>query len=442
MIIFPKVSEISNRDVLCIEDSKTIQEAIDLMYKNDHRDIIIKIDGKRQYGLLKVNDIVRLKFQDIEFSQKINTIKYDIVQSINDKESVLECLKEIDSVNSCLCSVDDDYNITGFVSYFDIVSSIDPKMMLEKRAVSELLLTSHIKQAIVVTPASDVAKMMDSVLYDCVIVDEKDSPVGIVTTKDIMQMIGNDEDLNKPISHYMSSPLQTINYDIPIKEALDFMQKNNFKRIIVEGNDGKILGQITQEEIVAKVYSNWSQNKKNNNPELKEISKLLAARAMVYEELSTIDNLTGVFNRPKFEMLLRDEIKRCTTDTFSLVFFDVDNFKNINSKYGYLEGDNTLRDISRVLKKNMRKTDILSRWNGEEFVIIMPLTSLALAKKETQKLRKIISDEHFYVVGKITCSFGISEYKEGDNSQSTILRASQAMNKAKENGKNRVEILK
>ncbi|WP_373000946.1 diguanylate cyclase [Sulfurimonas sp.] len=442
MMEFPKVSDISTKDVLCIKDSQTIQEAIELMYENNHRDIVIRIENKQEFGLLKVNDVIRLKLQDIDFSQQIKTIKYDIVASVNDNDSVLDCLKEIDSVNNCLCAVDDEYNLTGFVSYYDIVSSIDPQMMLEKRPVSEILLTTHIKQAFVVTPAAEVARMMDSILYDCVIVDEEESPVGIVTTKDVMQMLGNNEDLNKPISEYMSTPLQTVRYDTSIKDALDFIQKKHFKRLIVENYDGKIIGQITQEEIVAKVYSKWAENMRDNDAELREINKLLAARAMKYEELSTIDNLTGIFNRSKFEMELRNEIKRIeryTTDTFSLVFLDIDHFKSINDKYGHLEGDNTLRDMARLIEKNLRSTDTLARWGGEEFVIIMPLTPMELAREVTEKFRKIIEQEQFYVVGSVTCSFGISEFKKGDNAQSIILRADQAMYKAKANGRNRVE---
>ncbi|PHQ65166.1 MAG: diguanylate cyclase [Sulfurimonas sp.] len=443
MVEFPKVSDISTKDVLYIEDSKTIQDAIGLMHENGHRDIVINIQGKREFGLLKINDIVRLKLQDIDFSQQIKTIKYDMVPSINDRESVLECLKEIDCVNNCLCAVDDEHNLTGFISYYDIVSSIDPQMMLERRPISEILLSTHIKQAFVLTPASEVARMMDSILYDCVIVDEDESPVGIVTTKDIIQMLGNDADLAKPISEYMSSPIQTVRYDTSIKEALDFIQKKHFKRLIVENYDGKIIGQITQEEIVAKVYSRWAESMRDNDTQLREINKLLTARATKYEELSTIDNLTGIFNRSKFELELRNEIKRIEryeTDTFSLVFLDIDHFKNINDKYGHLEGDNTLRDMARLIEKNLRSTDTFARWGGEELVIVMPLTSLEQAWEVTEKFRKIISDEQFYVVGNITCSFGISEFKKGDNTQSLILRADQAMYKAKTNGRNRVEV--
>lgn len=444
MIDFPKVSDISSKNVLCVEDFKSIAEAVALMYKNDHRDIVINIAGERRFGLLKVNDIVRLKLQDVDFSQKINTIKYDIIPSINEKESILECLKEIDCINNCLCAVDDDNNLKGFVSYNDIVSSIDPQMMLERRPVSEILLASHVKRTCVSTPATEVARMMDSILYDCVIIYDDESPVGIVTTKDIMQMLGGKSDLTRPISEYMSAPLQTVRYDTSIKEALDFIQHKHFKRVIVKNNDEKIIGQITQEEIVAKIYSKWAENMRDNDTQLREINKLLSARAAKYEELSTIDNLTGVFNRSKFEFELRNEIKRIEryeTGTFSLVFLDIDHFKNINDKYGHLEGDNTLRDMARLIEKNLRSTDTFARWGGEEFVVIMPLTPLELAKEVTEKFRKIVEQEQFYVVGKITCSFGITEFKKGDNAQSIILRADKAMYKAKENGRNRVEVI-
>ena len=203
---FPKVSDISSKDVLCIKETQTIQEAIDLMYSNNHRDIVVLIEDKEEFGLLKVNDIIRLKLQEIDFSNQIKSVKYDMIPSIDENKSVIEALKEINQESGCLCTIDKNNQLTGFISYYNIVSSIDPQMMLEKRPISEILLTSHIKQAFIVTPASEVARMMDSILYDCVVVDEDENPVGIVTTKDIINILGNDKDLSKPISEYMSSP--------------------------------------------------------------------------------------------------------------------------------------------------------------------------------------------------------------------------------------------
>ncbi len=441
---FPKVSDISSKNVLYIDESKSIQEAVNLMYKNDHRDVVISSNKKGKFGLLKVNDIIKFKLQKVDFSSKITSIKYDLIPSINENESVLECLKEIDYMNNCLCVVNDIDELVGFVSYDDVVSSIDPKVMLEKRPIGEILLTFSIKKASVETPASDVARMMDHILYDSVIIEKNSKPIGIVTTKDMIHLLGNDEDFSEPISKYMSTPIQTINYNTSIKEALEYIQTKKFKRIIVTNHDGQIIGQISQREIIAKVYSRWAENMRDNDSQLREVNKFLEARANKYEELSSMDNLTGIFNRSKFEQELKNEIERIqryNTESFSLIFFDIDHFKSINDKYGHLEGDNVLRKIAQLIKSNVRSIDTMARWGGEEFVIIMPVTVIENALIVTQKLRKLISDTKFENIGCITCSFGISEFKKGDNLQSIILRADKAMYNAKENGRDRVEII-
>ncbi len=441
---FPKVKDISSKDVLYLDDSKSIQKAVDMMYANDHRNVVVLTKIKNQFGLLKISDIIKLKLQGVDFLKPINSIKFDIIPHIGEDSSIIECLKEIDHINNCLCTVDSENNLTGFITYHDIISGIDPQMMLERRPISEILLTSHIKQALIVTPASEVARMMDNVLYDCVIVDEDVKPIGIVTTKDIMKILGNNEDLTKPISEYMSSPIETIRYDTSIKEALEFIQKKDFKRLIVTNYNDDIIGQITQDELISKVYSKWAENLRDNDIHLREINKLLEARATRYEELSTKDNLTGIYNRSKFEMELRREIERIRrykTGTFSLVFFDIDFFKKINDTFGHLEGDNALREIAKLVNAHIRTTDTLARWGGEEFVIIMPQTSLSKAKTATDIIRQIVGDTSFSVIGNITCSFGISQYKEDDDAQSIIHRADQAVYNAKNNGRNRVEVM-
>ncbi|MEA2100354.1 MAG: diguanylate cyclase, partial [Campylobacterota bacterium] len=255
---------------------------------------------------------------------------------------------------------------------------------------------------------------------------------------------GNDDDLDKPISEYMSSPLETVRYDTSIKDALNFIQKKHFKRLIVTNFDGDIIGQITQEEIVAKVYSRWAETMRDNDVQLREVNKLLEARATKYEALSSIDSLTGIFNRSKFELELRieiDRVHRYDSGTFSLIFFDIDHFKSINDNFGHLEGDNALKEIAKLIKSHIRSTDTLARWGGEEFVVIMPQTSLKQIQTVAEIFRKVISETTFNLIGKITCSFGVSEFKKDDNAQSVILRADKAMYMAKENGRDRVEVM-
>jgi diguanylate cyclase (GGDEF)-like protein len=441
---FPKVKDIASKKVYYVNESQSISEAVGLMYENDHRDVIVVSESTNRFGLLKVNDIIKFKLQKIDFSLKISSIKYDMITSIHEDESVLECLKEIDHINNCICVVNDNNDLVGFITYYDVVSSIDPQMMLERRPVGEILLTYSIKKTDISTKASKVAHMMNHALYDCVIVEEDDKPVGIVTTKDMIHLLGQNKDFEKPISSYMTTPLETVKSDTTIKEALEYIQKRKFKRLIVTNDSGEIIGQISQKEIIAKVYSKWAENMRDNDSQLREINKFLQARANKYEEMSFVDSLTGIFNRAKFEEILENEIyriKRYKSETFSLIFFDIDHFKNINDTYGHLEGDNALKKVAQLVQSNIRTVDTVARWGGEEFVIIMPVTSAKGALQATQKLRKMISETDFEGIGKITCSFGISEFNHNDDTQSLIFRADKAMYSAKENGRNRVEII-
>ncbi|MEJ5167606.1 MAG: GGDEF domain-containing protein, partial [Arcobacteraceae bacterium] len=329
-----------------------------------------------------------------------------------------------------------------YVSYYDIISSVDPKIMLEKRTLSDILISSYIKEAQSDMPAFEVIALMDNSIYDSVVIFEGDRGVGIVTTKDVVKLFGESKDLKLPISKYMSSPLTTVKHTTTIASALEFIQKQHFKRLIVEDYDGNIVGQITQEELIARVYARWADFMRNEKSQLTHVNKVLEAKASKLEQLASIDKLTSLYNRTKFENTIKEEISRVVryeTQTFSIVLFDVDNFKSINDTFGHLVGDIILKEIATIAKKTIRSTDLICRWGGEEFVIIMPMTSLEHGVEAAEKLRKEINALVFDDVGSVSCSFGVAEFHPSDdNIQSIMTRADKAMYKAKTSGKNKV----
>lgn len=125
------------------------------------------------------------------------------------------------------------------------------------------------------------------------------------------------------------------------------------------------------------------------------------------------------------------------------MILDIDDFKNINDAYGHLAGDQVLQELARVIAANTRKSDIVCRFGGEEFVILAPNTSLEEGLVLAEKLRQQIA-EHDFVVGsattRITASFGVSLLQTGsDGAVRTFSRADKALYRAKKRGKNRVE---
>jgi len=440
----PNILEIATKNVATVTQEDTIHTAIALMHKEKHRDVIILPNKNKQYSIFTVNDLVKLKNQGIDFNTKLKKIKFNTITAILETTSVTDAIAYLSAEINCLCVVDIDNALKGFVSYFDLLSSIDPNLMLEKRVIGEVMLSTHLKYANMNMSTIDIFSQMDK-LSDCVVLTDNESNAkGIITTKDVIEIFGENKDLSKPISEYMSYPIQTINSATPISAALEFVQNKHFKRLIVEDFDGGILGQITQEELLARIYSKWADVMRSNDTQLHKINKILKNRATKYEELSSIDNLTGIFNRLMFEQKLKNEIERIhryKVKNFSLAILDIDNFKKVNDTYGHLEGDNVLKQLVQEIKSHLRSTDVFSRWGGEEFVIILPLTNVCKAKIAIENIRKIISSSIFNKVGTVTCSFGLTEFNENDTFHSVIVRADEAMYIAKTSGKNRVEVL-
>ena len=162
------------------------------------------------------------------------------------------------------------------------------------------------------------------------------------------------------------------------------------------------------------------------------------------KKLYLTDKLTGLYNRFKIDKELssqKDNIDRNDSYSCGLILIDIDYFKSINDTLGHLVGDCILKDISKLLKNNLRKTDIIGRWGGEEFLIILPFTSKDIAKKIAENLRALIEENNFsYKMNrKITISIGVTEFSKSKSVEDTLLLVDNLLYKAKENGRNRVE---
>ena len=161
----------------------------------------------------------------------------------------------------------------------------------------------------------------------------------------------------------------------------------------------------------------------------------------VFEHKAFTDELTGIYNRAFFNEELEKQIARYKREKTPLCFFmlDIDKFKDFNDTYGHQIGDEVLKGLSDIVNNHTRQTDTFARWGGEEFVKILPNTSLDDAKKVANEMRLLIRNHTFIDGLKVTCSFGVSQFKEDDTSQSLMKRADDALYLAKENGRNRVE---
>jgi len=178
---------------------------------------------------------------------------------------------------------------------------------------------------------------------------------------------------------------------------------------------------------------------KRKNEELEFVNLTL-------KELTIRDGLTGLYNHRHFQETLAVEILRSKrhAKAFSLVFLDVDFFKQYNDTHGHLHGDAVLVALSKLLIAGLRKSDIAVRYGGEEFVLLLPETSKANAFALAGTIREKIAAHPFpgretQPQGKVTVSMGIAAFPEDGSDSSTLLhRADEALYQAKNGGRNRV----
>jgi len=169
-------------------------------------------------------------------------------------------------------------------------------------------------------------------------------------------------------------------------------------------------------------------------PQLKAYNKTL-------EDMVFTDTMTGVASRHYMEQKARLEIIECQQRgvPLALVVFDLDDFKNINDQFGHVAGDKALRRVSRVSQEILRKTDIIARYGGDEFIVLLPGASLEDAKALTEKMRQAICQIYIEST-QLSSSFGIAIWQAGEDYMDLFARADQALYASKMNGRNQISV--
>jgi diguanylate cyclase (GGDEF)-like protein/PAS domain S-box-containing protein len=176
----------------------------------------------------------------------------------------------------------------------------------------------------------------------------------------------------------------------------------------------------------------------------KEAEEALRESEKRYRELSIVDDLTQLYNSRHFYHQLRMEIDRVDRygQPLTLLLLDLDDFKRFNDTYGHIEGDQVLSRLGQVVKRCLRQTDSAYRYGGEEFTILLPMTTSADGAVTAERIRMEFRDEIFSPVPghdvHVTVSIGLGQYKTNEDMKVFIHRVDQLMYQGKKSGKNRV----
>ena len=178
--------------------------------------------------------------------------------------------------------------------------------------------------------------------------------------------------------------------------------------------------------------------------ERRRIEEALRDSERRYRELSIVDDLTQLYNSRYFYQQLKMEIDRVDRygQSLTLLLLDLDDFKGFNDAYGHIEGDEVLLRLGQVVKRCLRQTDSAYRYGGEEFTILLPMTTSAAGAVTAERIRKEFKKEHFTPAPDqdvhVTVSIGVAQCRAKEEMKTFVHRVDQLMYQGKRNGKDRV----
>jgi two-component system, cell cycle response regulator len=226
--------------------------------------------------------------------------------------------------------------------------------------------------------------------------------------------------------------------DLPILVVAEPDDEKRAVRALDLGASDIVIKPIDSEELAARVKTQVRK---------KRYLDALRARLDQSMELAVTDQLTGLHNRRYMRVQLEQFVKRANMggQHVSILLADIDHFKKINDIHGHAAGDDVLREFGRRLRENIRPIDLACRYGGEEFVVIMPETTQALAQAAGERIRHLIEEMPFAIgrgdLLKVTMSGGVATVIAPDDGVDALIkRADDALYRAKGNGRNMIEV--
>lgn len=327
--------------------------------------------------------------------------------------------------------------------------------------MKKILVDSLMSKKVVYThphaEVTEVARTMRDRSYSCLVVTEKNLPIGVITERDMIRILV--DVLETPpsrlqrASEFMSSPPIVINERSPLFEALVVTQSQKIRHLPVVNDDGLLVGLVTQSDL-AKAHRHLIEVQRDivehsvatRTRALREANKQLKA-------LSLEDALLEIGNRRAMEVDLKHthEAALRYQRPYSIALLDVDFFKLYNDHYGHAAGNRILQEVTAYLRSMIRKSDRLYRYGGEELLLLLPETQLAGAEVLARRLVEGLAECNIphckspFKVVTFSGGIGCEELERGATDktwQDVAARADRALYRARGNGRNQVAVEK
>lgn len=462
------VDRFARKDLVMTYGERTVGYALNLTIENNIRRIVV-IDKKGNFlGFLTQQDLLNHLEEDIYRSTlQIKHIieKRGTIIGVSSPDSLRDILAKMIEHKISALAVMDGYRAIGIITEKDILRLAGKKISL-KSPVHKYM-SSPVITAVLDTTLVDVVKTMKSRNIRRVVVVNKDGlTISMITIRDVLRNL--EGDYNKLLERKLRSAKDILNL---LPEMLIEVTDTGKEQLIIWANE-KVLDKFGQQILDKPVTDfippeSWKQinkaihtfNKIENimfkkEKEIFELSGFFMHVDSMNEKgryqlimrditedvhLSTTDPLTSLYNRRFINEFIVKEIERSARSKkkFSIVICDLDDFKKVNAAHGHPAGDSVLKAFCQVVTVSLRKLDVVGRYGGDKFVMILPETTNDIACMIINRLKNAVAA--LEIQSPITASFGVSNYPDdGLTSEDLLVKTDERLHLAKSRGKNQV----
>ncbi len=283
-MFFPKIRTIATTQVITLSPQDTVGEAIHVMKQHEISNVVVT--GSRTYRLFLSSRLLHLEFSEKSFQTPLGELDLPEATVVDPDASVLDGIKAIQNRSDHICLVDRAGELVGILSYTDLAGSLDPQMLAQTQSVGDLLRGMN---ALEVGPEQSLQETMSRMAdhgQDAAIILENNRPTGLLTQRDIINLLDTHTDPATAIGRCMTTPVQTLDAEARISEALEFCRDRHLKRVVIIDSAGRFTGMISQKELVNLYYNQWFTLLKDHQDQLDDLNTKLGENNRVLETLA------------------------------------------------------------------------------------------------------------------------------------------------------------
>ncbi|MDR9498042.1 MAG: PAS domain-containing protein [Hydrogenovibrio sp.] len=302
MNYFPKLEAIATRQVVTIDASRSIQDAVHQMYAHNIRDVIV-IDGDH-HTIITPRELIDLKLKGMDFATPLNEVYLNDVPVMSPQDHVNDALTVLKNhPDKHVCLLDEAGKLTGIVSYSDLLANLDPETLARTRTIAQFLQAQSAEFVPVDLPIEEVFARLHRHHDSAAIVGTAKTPLGIITQSEIIALLEEDTHWRQPVSDFMNQPLKTLPGDTSVKDALNFARQHRIKHLVVTHGD-EIQGVLHQSVIVSTVFESWYERLHQEALRLRTEVDMFAAGPVVVFVWAAKDGWPVRFVTPNVEAVL------------------------------------------------------------------------------------------------------------------------------------------